>query len=200
MADFNLALSKVLTHEGYYSQIQKDRGGETYCGISRVNHPDWDGWTAVDKFKSEFGQPQWGQQIHDADKFVEEFYRKAFWNQILGDKIENQYVANLIFDASVNLGVKGSVLIAQEVLRDCFGCLDITLDGKVGHKTIDGLNKINKGVKPIFDSKVPSSYIFLVQFTALRMRRYARLASDGGQHVFIKGWTARAFSFLGSKG
>lgn len=199
MADFHSALSKVLTHEGFYSRITEDAGGETYCGISRNHHPDWEGWGAVDKFKSEFGQPQWGQQIHDADKFVENFYKQSFWNLIQGDKIENQYMANLVFDGAVNMGPRVSILMAQEVLRDCFGILDITLDGKVGHKTLEGLNKANKGAKPVFDSKVPSSYLFLVQYTALRMRRYSRLASEGKQFKFIKGWTARAFSFLGSK-
>lgn len=198
MADFNEALDKTLIFEGFYSNIAKDNGGETYCGVSRKNHPDWQGWSAVDKFKSEFGQPVYNQEIKEADKYVEEFYRQVFWHQIKGDEIKSQCVANLLFDIAVNCGSRFSVLVAQEVLRDCFGHLDITLDGKVGRKTLEGLNGILDSKKTMFSVEIPSSYIFLVQVTALRMRRYARLAKDG-QAWAIQGWTQRAFSFLGSK-
>ncbi len=198
MANFNDALDKTLIFEGFYSNIAKDNGGETYCGVSRRSFPDWVGWNAVDKFKSEFGQPVYNQEITEADKYVEEFYRKTFWFHIKGDEIKNQNLANLIFDVAVNCGTRFSVLIAQEVLRDCFGFLDITLDGKVGHKTLEALNSIQDSKKTVFSTEIPSSYLFLVQMTALRMRRYARLAKDGQQWAIV-GWTSRAFSFLGSK-
>src|SRR5690606_1467699 len=35
---------------------------------------------------------------------VEEFYRNNFWNKILGDQINNQQVANMVFDFTVQSG------------------------------------------------------------------------------------------------
>ncbi len=199
MADFREALNKTLIQEGFYNNLAKDTGGETYCGISRRNFPDWEGWKAVDHYKSEFGMPQYGQEIPQAAKYVDTFYQTNFWGMIHGSEIRSQAIANLLFDMAVNSGARFSVLSAQEVLRDCFGLLDVTLDGKVGRKTLDGLNTLAQGHNTsLFGQVVPSVYVFLVQATAVRMRRYARLAKDG-QGWAIVGWTQRAFSYLGSK-
>ncbi len=198
MADFKEALNKTLIQEGFYNNLAKDTGGETYCGISRRNFPDWEGWKAVDHYKSEFGMPQFGQEIPQADKYVEDFYSKNFWGPISGNEIKSQSVANLMFDIAVNSGARFSILSTQEVLRDCFGMLDITLEGKIGRKTLDGLNALIKATKSLFTLDIPSEYVFLVQLTAVRMRRYSRLAKDG-QGWAIVGWTQRAFTYLGSK-
>jgi hypothetical protein len=88
--------------------------------------------------------------------------------------------------------------MTQEVLRDCFSHIDITLDGVMGHKTIEALNSKSTGESFIFGVNVPQAYLFMVQLTAVRMKRYARLAK-GGSAWAIPGWTARSFSFLGSK-
>ena len=49
-------INMVLTHEGGYSsgnekQTKGDKGKETYCGISRVYNPNWDGWKIIDRHK-----------------------------------------------------------------------------------------------------------------------------------------------------
>lgn len=198
MATFQEALDKTLNSEGFYVNTAKDKGCETYCGISRNNFPDWEGWTEVDKFKAEHGLPQYGMQIHGADKFVENFYLKSFWNPLKLDLVADQGFANLIFDVGVNSGVRSSVLMLQEVLHDCFGFLDMTLDGKIGQKTIDALNTASLTNNKLFGSSIPGSYLFLVQMTAIRMKRFARLAKDGDAWAIV-GWTQRAFSYLGSK-
>lgn len=51
MAEFNLALKRMLGHEGGYSNDPDDLGKETYKGISRANHKNWSGWTQIDKYK-----------------------------------------------------------------------------------------------------------------------------------------------------
>ena len=51
MADFKKALTETLRHEGGYVNDPKDPGGETYKGISRKNHPDWEGWNIIDEKK-----------------------------------------------------------------------------------------------------------------------------------------------------
>ena len=39
MANFNIAIEKVLAHEGGYSDLAADRGGENYKGVARVHRP-----------------------------------------------------------------------------------------------------------------------------------------------------------------
>ena len=198
MADLSIALDKTLVNEGFYNNLKQDAGGETYCGIARNSNPDWVGWKVVDKYKSEFGLPAFGQQIIAADKLVADFYKASYWVYISGDELKDQNFANLMFDIAVNCGVRGSILMTQEVIRDCFGKIDVTLDGKVGHKTIEAINACADGTMSLFGMEIPKAYMFLVQLTALRMKRYARLAK-GGSAWAIPGWTARSFSYLGSK-
>jgi lysozyme family protein len=198
MADFKKALAIVLANEGFYNNLKQDTGGETYCGVARNSFPDWEGWKAIDKYKSEFGQPAFGLQIHSADQYVEAFYEQNFWRPVCGDAVALQAHANLIFDIAVNCGVKGAGMMVQEVLRDCFGHLDITLDGVLGTKSVAAINAHKDGTLFIFGLDVPNAYLFMVQLTAVRMKRYARLAK-GGSAWAIPGWTARSFSFLGSK-
>ena len=198
MADLKTALKIVLVNEGFYNNLAQDTGGETYCGVARNIHPDWKGWEAIDKYKSEHGKPPYGLQIHSADVYVEAFYEQNFWRPICGAIIKSQAHANLVFDIAVNCGVRGAGLMVQEVLRDCFGHLDITLDGAFGEKTIEALNKHESGEVSLFGMEIPQAYLFMVQLTGVRMKRYARLAK-GGQAWAMPGWTSRSFSFLGSK-
>lgn len=51
MANFKIALDKVLSREGGYINDPDDKGGETYKGISRKYNPDWKGWRIIDNTK-----------------------------------------------------------------------------------------------------------------------------------------------------
>ena len=48
---FECAFKKVMKHEGGYSHDPDDHGAETYMGISRRYHPDWNGWIYIDDVK-----------------------------------------------------------------------------------------------------------------------------------------------------
>lgn len=76
MAKFNLAFSKMLSHEGGYINDPDDLGGETYKGIARNSHGAWSGWTLIDQFKS---KPNFLHSLDINPKFqnlVEQFYFK----------------------------------------------------------------------------------------------------------------------------
>lgn len=96
MADFIKAITKTLPWEGGYSNHGKDKGGETYAGITRVNHANWAGWHIVDK-NAPLKQ---GQLIKDErlKGMVEVFYLDQYWRKIHGDKINNQAIVDLLFD------------------------------------------------------------------------------------------------------
>ena len=48
---FKKALEHTLKREGCYANHGKDRGKETYKGISRKYHPKWPGWELIDEAK-----------------------------------------------------------------------------------------------------------------------------------------------------
>ena len=115
MATFFPALEKVLTHEGGYVNDTDDPGGETYKGIARNMHSKWSGWVRVDICKQQHGFPANLEKDTELQNEITQFYQVNFWDTISGDKINNQLVANSIFDFGVNAGVKVSASLAQLV-------------------------------------------------------------------------------------
>ena len=43
MANFDEAFALTMKSEGGYANNPNDTGGETYKGVSRKNHPKWNG-------------------------------------------------------------------------------------------------------------------------------------------------------------
>lgn len=123
MADFEKAYEKTLAKEGGYvlHAVAKDRGGQTYAGISRRAHPRWPGWIVIDR----------GQEP-EAD-LVRHFYRLNYWQPIRGDDIARQEIADSLFDFAVNAGIKTAVKLAQIVVGT-------TPDGVIGPKTLQAIN------------------------------------------------------------
>src|SRR6056297_3366086 len=106
MADFETAFDKMVKREGGFvlSTVENDLGGQTYAGIARNYHPGWEGWKLIDR--NELDNPQLTQEVR-------EFYQQEFWRRCSGDKIENQQIAESIFDFSVNAGLRTATKLAQ---------------------------------------------------------------------------------------
>lgn len=137
MANFTIALKKVLKNEGGYANNPNDAGGETYKGISRKNHPTWTGWISIDQIKK--AHPKGFKTILEhtpelQDK-VKDFYKRRFWDELCLDTCSNQELANQAFDMAVNAGVKAGVKILQKVLG-------IPVDGILGNVTKKAIAKI----------------------------------------------------------
>lgn len=142
MADFNTALPTILKHEGGYSFVAGDSGGETYRGISRNNFPAWEGWQLVEKHKPLKN----GEIIEDEElkELVADFYAKNFWNSLKLSNIKDQAVATKIMDMAVNMGVYRAFILIQEVLAN--KCrLSVAIDGKPGSETIRAINSQSPG-------------------------------------------------------
>jgi len=118
MADFEIAILKVIKHEGGYVNDPKDSGGETKYGISKRAYPDVDIKNLT---------------LQDAKAI----YKRDYWDRVKGDLIDSQEIAESIFDFGVNAGVRTASKMAQLVL-------DVEPDGKIGPKTIEVLNDFNK--------------------------------------------------------
>lgn len=136
MADFNIAHKLTSRVEGGYVNHPNDPGGETIFGIARNYYPNWEGWKAVDWSK---GQPGFPNNMENLRELADTFFKKEFWDTIRGDEIQDQDIANEIYDSSVNFGRSRAVKMAQEAVKIGFGA-DIDVDGKIGPKTIAALN------------------------------------------------------------
>ena len=164
------ALAITLKHEGGYVNDPKDKGGETYCGISRKNFPNWKGWAFIDKYKP---------IVVLADD-VNQFYIDNFWNKIKGDSIASPAVAAFLFDFYVNAG-GNAIKTLQTMLKAHYG-FDVAEDGVFGNNTLNALNSaINKwGGERSANSVLEELY-----------NRRARYYDKINQPRFIKGWLAR---------
>lgn len=130
-------LPVTLRFEGGYANIPGDKGGETYCGISRKHNPGWAGWPVLDQY-----QPlKRGDMINDAklkSAVAELYYTKYF--------AANQFhkfralPAIMLFDFAVHGGYSPEYL--QQLLNNRFGG-NLKLDGVIGEKTIAFANQIS---------------------------------------------------------
>lgn len=119
MADFDLAVRKVLAREGgaKVNRDPDDRGGVTKYGISSRAYPDVD-VAAMSEF--------------DACRI----YKRDYWGRVRGDEITSQLVAENIFDTCVNMGVRtGSRMVQVAAGIE-------PADGIIGSASLGKLNSI----------------------------------------------------------
>lgn len=124
MADFKTSLNIVLSHEGGHNAAKP----AVYRGIYSGSEPgrSWSGWSF---FKGK--KPKFNQVFNDPNiiKSVENFYFENYWKPYNLGSIENQKIANFLFDWLVNtnpikvskitntlLGLKASTLITKKAI------------------------------------------------------------------------------------
>lgn len=135
MADFNIAYEKTAQIEGGYSNHPDDPGGETICGISRRYYPYWGGWQFVDAVDDKKSLLKHRGFIYK----VSTFYKTIFWDYFSLDAVDDQTLANEIYDSAVNLGhsrVTKWIQTALNILnRKQKKWFDIAMDGAFGPTT-----------------------------------------------------------------
>ena len=166
MADFLPAFEAMIVAEGGYTlhDVPGDKGRLTYAGISRVMNPHWAGWPFIDA----------KQDV--PTHLVRDFYKANYWDNIKGDQLIHQSIAQSIFDFHVNTGRPARVL-AQIVAG-------VTPDGSFGQKTVDALN-----------AQDPDK--FALAYTIAKITRYRDIVQrDRSQGKFLLGWLNRALGGL----
>lgn len=140
MANIQLALSRLSLNEGGYSKREEDAGGETFCGISRVYNPDWSGWEIIDTVQE--------NQRNDVTLYalglrghVDAFLKVKFWDISRMTEIQDQFVAEAIFDCSVLWGVETTGAWIQGIVN-AIGANRIDVDGSIGPATIAAINGV----------------------------------------------------------
>jgi lysozyme family protein len=167
MADFLTANKYILENEGGYANVPGDSGGETYAGISRKNFPNWSGWGTIDDNKPLKN----GQLIQDPNlaSAVNMFYKKQFWDGLLGDGIDSQAVATYLYDFYVN-AMHNAVKCLQRIVG-------VTDDGAFGNGTLNAVNAYQGDL--------------LAELHKARCDYYTRIATNGSAK-FLQGWLNRA--------
>lgn len=185
MSDFSRAILKVLRHEGVqldargqpipgrtgYADVPDDPGGETNYGITKAvaRMYGYEGAMATIPFPT-----------------VLEIYRRRYWDEIRGDEIPDQEIAEELFDTAVNCGVGVAKMFLQRTLnvlnKKSTLWFDIVVDGQVGPKTVAALNS----------ALVAEPYYRLCILRALdslQCVRYIELAEKNQRfETFMAGW------------
>lgn len=133
MADFNLAVKKVLEKEGVFSNHPKDTGGKTKYGITER------------RFRQALalGVIQGVERIEDLTiAQAMEIYRRFEWATLWLDQVDDQEIAEEVFDTAVNCGMG----IASRILQAALRVYDrkVLVDGVVGPMTILAVNLMSR--------------------------------------------------------
>lgn len=170
MANFKEAFDLMIVHEGGYVNDPLDSGGETNLGITDKLDGKVDGLIDIDNNGT--GDVAVSKlSIEDATII----YRTKFWSPIKGDLINNQKVANSIFDFAVNAGVGTSAKLAQRVVG-------VNDDGIIGNGSIEAINS--------FDAE-----LFIPLFTIAKVKRYIEICKKKETNKkFFFGWIDRTIN------
>lgn len=189
MANFDKALKKILGSEGGYANDPDDPGRETYCGISRKFWPKWEGWEWIDAHKKNFGPIRTNEKIkgYELLKEITAFYYKYFWKPLKCDLIDNQSVAESLFDHAVNAGGKTAVrMLQREINLYAQTYESIAEDGLIGPKTIGALA-----------AAIQDEPNFPNHFIQARISTYFQKCYDKKfKFKYLKGWVLRCLKHL----
>jgi len=191
MAKFTIAEAITGRNEGGYANNPSDNGGETYAGIARNHWPKWEGWKIIDNIKfslKEYKLPISSANINKYAKLsvpltdlISKFYSQNFWDVNNLDLINDQQLANSVYDFGVNSGTGRAAKFLQWAYNNeqAFNGTHkkIAEDGKIGPKTLEAIN--NENPEEMYNC-----------FNTLRETFYRSIAK-GNQAQFLKSWLSR---------
>ena len=189
MTRFEKNVLPMLKREGFYNNDPDDMGGETYRGVARNYHPQWEGWAIVDARKQALGRPlRRNERIPSAelDRMILDFYRELFWEPIYGDHIRNDSLVDLLFDTKVLCG-KRAIKFLQQAINEVGGIV-IREDWTMGKKTLQRLHEVDN--RAVFE-----------RMLELREAHHRHVAAKyPKQQKNLDGWLARCRKFTFSPG
>jgi lysozyme family protein len=155
MADPNIAIALTLKNEGGFVNNPADPGGATNMGITQADMPG----------------------INIADLTVtqaETYYDQHYWKSLYSE-IEDQFVANKLFDMGVLFGVGTAVQMLQGILK-------LTVDGVFGPQTLAAVNGAD-------------SFSLLVAYKTVLVQHAINIGAEHPEErEFVVGWMRRVNS------
>ena len=156
--------------EGGYVNDPLDKGGETMQGIT------YDVWCSV------FGPNEHSRFMTMSVEDWGHIYKKLFWDNIKGDMILSQRIANTLADWAWGSGPFYPKKITQTICNNLGAKLKA--DGIFGNGTLSTLNTIDED--KLYNAIVAYRYQFLLNI----------VKKDPTQARFIKGWNNRMDSLV----
>lgn len=187
MANFKIAFELTSQAEGGYSNSQYDKGGETWRGISRVYHPNWQGWQIIDQYKSQYKNfVDYLWEDDQLNQLVIDFYKQNFWDVMNLDNCNSQLIANELYDTGVNMGNKIAAQFLQVILNRLNKkqtlWTNIAEDGKIGNQTINTLHLA-------LTKHAQMEIVILRALNCLQGARYISITSeDSNNEMNLLGW------------
>lgn len=154
MAKYNLAFAKTITgNEGGYNPGIGEK--ETYMGIDRGANPHWSGWPIIDLVKrSSPGLSTSKMNVILSQNIslqanIVSFYKANYWDTVNLDNVNDQQLANNLFDCSVNQGehlARKFMQIAcnyvMETMKISLSIKPLEIDCAIGKLTISCFNAL----------------------------------------------------------
>jgi len=180
MANFDIAIPSLLKAEGGYVNHKHDKGKETNFGITI-------------KKARKFGYK--GEMKDLPVELAIRIYREKYWNKMRLDFINNQTLAESMFNFGVHCGCHTASKTLQRALnllnRNNISWLDTIVDGIVGPKTRGIINSLSR-TDILYTIKV---------LIGLQFEKYIHICEkDPTQEIFIRGWVNRISKLLKSLG
>jgi lysozyme family protein len=179
MSDYSIARDLLVYREAGYANVEGDKGGMTYAGITYKSFPAWSGWVFIFERLTEGPIPH-NTIFPQLNKPVSDFYRFQFWDPMNLGLIDDQSVADQLLAIAVHYS-NGPVVAGrriQKILNTKYNKV-LKVDGVLGPKTIDAINSVNG---------------FELNNSLFKATVLAYLDSE--QHQFIKGFIRRALDCL----
>jgi lysozyme family protein len=190
MANYKISEGITGLNEGGYANNKKDRGKETFAGVSRLYWPSWRGFEYIDRFKAEYARAKtkmslaaWinasAKATPELTLLISGFYKQNFWNVNQLDYINDQQLANTIYDFGVNSGTSRAADYLQDAYNNLRGTgKALKNDSDIGPTTIGAVNAF-------------PARLLHAEYNRLRESFYRSLAEDPTQADFLNGWLKR---------
>ncbi len=181
MANFNTAYNLTMAAEGGYVNDPSDSGGETFKGVSRNNNPNWSGWAIIDSIKAT-NPANLNAALNQNTALLANimgFYELNYWNVNQTGSINNQQIANQVFDTAVNCGAGTAARFLQQAAA-------VNADGIIGPLTLAAVN--NADPETLYN-----------QFIGLRKQYYVNIINrNPSQAKFQRSWFSRLWPYNAS--
>ncbi len=133
-----------------WSKVRSDRGGETFAGISRKfwQLETAQMWGKIDAVKGYADFPAClGRDAMRSllEPLVRVFYLKHFWERAGLSLLDDQAVANEVYDTGINVGLEPAARFLQEAAGAVnwgTGVLAPDVDGRLGPATAAAVNAL----------------------------------------------------------
>jgi lysozyme family protein len=141
----------VMKYEGGYVNHPDDPGGETYNGISRRAHPNWEGWPLIDQKKP------------IPEDLVRRFYYEQFWKPLRCEEMSSP-IGEYLFDFAVNAGIRQAVITIQSAVG-------VAADGILGPITMEAIRRSD--VRILMYELLLRRIDFYISITLPRRKQFA---------------------------